>query len=120
MNLQHRIQVSKIEQVAHELHAVGGGKLRQAQLLLHLLHSSVLTAGRQGWGLVRLLTLDPHEAGNVENEDGSGAGSRRLVTDWRPGVQCAIPSSEGPRGSAPDAESLIQTITDRIMKGLGQ
>jgi len=41
--------------------------------------------------------------------------------EWRPGVTCAVPDSSAPQGSAaaPDAEAeaLVQTITDQIMRG---
>jgi L-fuculose-phosphate aldolase len=39
-------------------------------------------------------------------------------TDWRPGVQCAVPAPPRPAESAPDTEALIQAITDRIMEQL--
>ena len=42
-------------------------------------------------------------------------------TDWRPGVQCAVPAqpvAAAPAETDEDTEALIQTITDRIMEQL--
>jgi L-fuculose-phosphate aldolase len=43
---------------------------------------------------------------------------------WRPGVTCAVPSMQASTGTGgqpdPEAEALIQTITDRIMSGNGK
>jgi len=43
--------------------------------------------------------------------------------EWRPGVTCAVPDrAAAPAGSAaapdPEAEALVQTITDQIMRGV--
>jgi L-fuculose-phosphate aldolase len=43
-------------------------------------------------------------------------------TDWRPGVQCAVPAKPGPAaGTAADAdaEAIVQAITDQIMGKIG-
>jgi L-fuculose-phosphate aldolase len=48
--------------------------------------------------------------------------------DWRPGVTCAVPAvpprqhGSAPEDAAPDpqAEAMVQAITDQIMAGLGQ
>jgi L-fuculose-phosphate aldolase len=39
--------------------------------------------------------------------------------DWRPGVQCAVPSKDEPAVSRdPEAEKLVQAITEQILKQL--
>jgi len=41
--------------------------------------------------------------------------------EWRPGVTCAVPDRSAPQGGAAaadaEAEALVQTITDQIMRG---
>jgi L-fuculose-phosphate aldolase len=35
--------------------------------------------------------------------------------EWRPGVQCAMPAREQPAGLDPEAEAVVQAVTDQIM-----
>jgi len=38
--------------------------------------------------------------------------------EWRPGVQCAVPPPEAIVGLDPEAEALVQTVTDQILAQL--
>ncbi len=40
--------------------------------------------------------------------------------EWRPGVQCAVPPPEATAGLDPEAEALVQTVTDQILAQLNK